>query len=122
MPGKGAFLHLNGDVLGFVTSAVGAIYDVLTQEGTRDLNELLDNDQAENLFKQLKTELVDDDEQAEELRWSFTKDSFGKKIHKGIEWQGSEYRVTVILTSSDELKLDVRQWYDPNSSTRGRQA
>lgn len=117
-PGKGGFFHLNGDTLGFFTMAMSELYDVLAQEGTRDVNEALDNGDAVDLFKQAKAELVED----ESGTWSFEKDKFGQKVYKVLPWDTGAYRVTLVLTKDDELKLDVRQWYDPNDERSSRRS
>jgi len=114
-PGKGGFFHLNGDTLGFFTLSMSDLFDALTDEGTKDLNELLDGGDADELFRKVKAELVDDEEMDPAKRWSFEKDKFGRKVFKAMDWEDGTYRITLVLNGAGELKLDVRQWYTPEA-------
>ena len=80
LPGKGAHLHLNGDTLGFFTQALAEVYDLLTEDGTRDLNELLDNEGAESVFEELGAALTEDERGMEQRTWRFESDKFGDKL------------------------------------------
>jgi hypothetical protein len=113
-PGKGAHLHLSGDTLGFFTLALSEVYDVLCKEGTRDLNEALDEMGAEALFKELKESVMDTEAETPQ-HWHYVSDNFGKKLYTSMVWKSGEYRLTVVLTDNGDLKLDVREWYNPEA-------
>jgi hypothetical protein len=43
--------------------------------------------------------------------WQTEKDKFGTKVFAATPYKEGELRVTVVLTSRDELKLDIREWF-----------
>lgn len=45
--------------------------------------------------------------------WEKEVDDFGYKAFKTLDWQGGQYRVTLVLTSRGSLKVDVRSWFVP---------
>lgn len=45
--------------------------------------------------------------------WDEEKDNFGRKVFKMMPYKKGALRVTVVLTKQDELRLDLREWYDP---------
>lgn len=102
LPGKGGHFHLNGDTLLFFIDVLGELDDFL---GGQLLNEELDAGKAKELFENLKG--------AE--GWSYEKDKFGAKVYREMAWQEGTYRVTCVLNSKDELKLDIRNWYAPEA-------
>lgn len=100
-PGKGGHFHLNADTLEFFTN----VFTLLNDELGEDLNERLDNDEETEIFKELKAK----------GSWEFQKDKFGQKLYREFPWQDGAYRITVVLNNRGELKLDVREWFDPEA-------
>lgn len=106
LPGKGGHFHLNGDVLKF-------FHDVMTDIGEHigdeTLNDALDDGKARELFMNLKGA----------HGWTYANDKFGEKCYREMDWQTGTYRITVVLMGGrdgdEQLKLDVRNWYDPEA-------
>lgn len=98
-PGKGAHFTVTEEVLNFVADTVDDIRNVYVDN---DGAELVDSGEAFKVFNLVKSS---DD-------WTEAKDKFGKKLYREIDWQGGAYRVTLVLNSHGELKLDIRYWYD----------
>jgi len=45
--------------------------------------------------------------------WEYTKDKFGEKAYAKKPYREGELRVTVVLTKQNELRLDIREWFEP---------
>lgn len=124
LPGKGAHLHLNGDTLRFVVNVMDELQakldsagiDLLDESDEADddfdaFNKMLDEVGADDVFEYLKTHL---DSDASDNDWQYESDKFGDKLFVMIPWKDGAYRITVV-NSRGGLKLDIREWYDPNS-------
>jgi len=100
LPGKGVHLVLNQAVLDFINSSLDEIELVYT-DGDHDSNPgmtidaLLESDMA---------------------TWTEVNDNFGRKVYRSMAYKTGELRLTVILTQQDELRMDIREWYDPNAA------
>lgn len=96
-PGKGAHLILNMKYLEHISNVMDDVADVYTDE-------LHDADPRAiiNLLA--------------ERGWEFEEDNFGAKVYKEIDYKTGSLRLTVVLTKQNELKFDIREWYDPNSA------
>lgn len=103
-PGKGFHGTITEEVLEFLADALGDIRDAYVENGGP---ELVDGGEAFKVHNLIKSYSSD---------WHETKDKFGKKLYREIPWQGGAHRVTVVLNSSGELKIDVRHWYNPEES------
>jgi hypothetical protein len=103
-PGKGMHAHLNGDTLAFFIGAFDTLNEAIVEHcDGNGLNDVLDSDAgAGELFAHLRNE----------LDWQYTKDSFGQKLYTETDFDNGTYRVTLVLNKNDELKLDVRNWYE----------
>jgi hypothetical protein len=103
-PGKGFHGTVTSEVLNFLADAINDVREAYVDGGG---TELVDEGEA---FKVLN--LVTGFSSG----WTSTKDKFGKKLYREIDWQGGSYRVTVVLNSHGELKIDIRQWYNPDEA------
>jgi len=103
LPGKGAFLILNDGVLQFQRTALMDIAQVYT------------DDLHDTKPKTVITLLCAGGDRFE-LKWEEVKDDFGHKAYASMPYKTGELRVTVVLTKQDELKLDVREWYNPDAA------
>lgn len=103
-PGKGLHTALNGEMIEWLHNAVDTVWEAYADFGDSDVtgDELQDSGKAKELHNRIK----DVDES-----WVYTKDKFGEKVHKAIEWQEGELRVTVVVKGPNELKIDIRHWY-----------
>lgn len=89
-PGKG--IHVALTATAFLTSACGEASSMLGLEGDAVLDGL------------------------EQLGWSRTEDSFGKKAYRALRLeQDTELRVTIVRRASGEFRLDIRSWFRPGS-------
>jgi hypothetical protein len=94
-PGKGSHLVLNEEYLGWMRSAL----DEVTEAYSDDLHDSAPDEVIKVLNR--------------DYEWESVNDKFGKKVYKKIDYKSGELRVTVVLTSKNELKLDIREWYEP---------
>jgi len=102
LPGKGVHLVMNNKILTWVNACledVANCYDDTLHDS--DPGQVLDN----------LLGLV----QEEYLPWVEEKDNFGRKAIRKMLYKKGELRVTVILTKQNELRLDIREWYEPQS-------
>lgn len=109
LPGKGAHLVLNEEINGFVLTALSDIRVCYTDE-IHDADPRLAI--ARLLSGSAENEL--------ELTWVEENDDFGRKAIASMAYKSGELRVTVVLTKRNELKLDIREWYDRDASARER--
>jgi hypothetical protein len=100
LPGKGVHLVLNEDVLGWVR-------DTLSEVATAYDDEVHDAD-PKVVVQQLCAPMANGG-----AGWESEKDSFGVKAIAKRPYKKGELRVTVVLTKQNELKLDIREWYEP---------
>jgi len=95
-PGKGAHLVLNEEILEFLMEALR----IVNHDYTDALHDSEPGVVIDNLV-------------AEE-GWSEEKDNFGRKAFTHMKYKEGELRVTVVHTKRDELKLDLREWFQPS--------
>jgi len=95
-PGKGAHLVLNAEILEFVREALTTVDKYYSDEHH-------DNEPG----------IVIDD-LLTEPGWSEEKDNFGRKAFTLMSYKEGELRVTVVHTKRGELKLDIREWFNPS--------
>ena len=95
-PGKGAHLVLNEDVLDFVNTCVDDVKAAYSDEKH-------DSDPAWVIAV-----LTDEDLHG----WTEEKDTFGRKAYRSMPYKKGELRVTVVLTKQNELRFDIREWFD----------
>jgi hypothetical protein len=102
-PGKGAHLVLNESVLGFIRDALVEIEGYYS-DGAHDadpqavLNGLLS--------------LNETTDRTDTFRWQEEDDNFGHKVFAVRPYKKGELRITVVLTKRQELKLDIREWFE----------
>ena len=96
-PGKGAHFTATQEVLDFLVATLEEIQSVWDSD-------VIDEGEAKEIQRQLADQYEG---------WTSVRDKFGKKLYKGIDFQDGQYRVTLVLNSYGELKLDIRQWYLP---------
>jgi hypothetical protein len=103
-PGKGAHLTVTGEVLDFLADTLEDLRTAWIDGGAAQFVEAGDG------FKvfALVTERSDG--------WTAGKDNFGRKLWRSYDWQGGEYRVTLVLNQHGEFKVDVRHWFDPDGN------
>lgn len=101
-PGKGAHIVLNEAHLQFLNVAINDVMDQYSDE-------VHDADPKAVINALLEKGVPT-------LAWLEEKDKFGHKAYTSIPYKKGALRVTVVLTSQDELRLDIREWYDPNAS------
>jgi hypothetical protein len=103
-PGKGVHFVLTGKYLNWLRDA---LHDV----------DVVYSDAAHNVQPEIVVNTMTDPESDEisefELQWERVKDNFGTKAFVSIPYKDGELRVTVVLSKQGELKLDIREWYDP---------
>lgn len=113
-PGKGAFLQLNQEVLEFLNECFTDMWNAAgegSEQGTEEqpcepsIDELQDSGNGMQYLKDIRSSAT---------HWIPTQDKFGTKLHKALPWEDGEIRVTVVL-KGNALKVDIRQWYDPES-------
>ena len=111
-PGKGAHLDLTEETLDFFHNVFTDLWNAAgdgTAEDNPTLDTLIDSGEGMQYLK---------DVSAPATHWVKSKDNFGTKLHKALPWgDGGEIRVTVVLNTRGELKIDMRYWFDPDSST-----
>jgi hypothetical protein len=95
-PGKGTHLVLNQEVGNFISLCMEQIAEVYSDD-------LHDNDP-----KAVLNYLF-----AHEDAWTEQEDNFGHKAYKSMPYKKGELRVTVVLTKQNELRIDIREWYEP---------
>jgi hypothetical protein len=104
LPGKGGFFGiLNEDIVGWLKNTLDEVRDAYEIAGG---DEMHDSDPIK-MLKELKG--LDAD-------WKYVKDDFGRKMYNAIPAGNGEYRVTVVLTNRNELKVDIRSWWDPENT------
>jgi hypothetical protein len=101
-PGKGVHAVLNQEVLDFVKACLEDIESCYSDE--------IHDSEPIDVINTLKGWDRDEDE-----KWSELKDNFGHKVFRIMPYKDQELRVTVVLTKQGELRLDIRQWYDPQA-------
>jgi hypothetical protein len=112
-PGKGCHLDLTQETLEFINEAVTDLWNA-AGVGTKEepefpsLDELIDSDNGIQYLKDVPYSAT---------HWKKSKDNFGTKLYKALDWNDGEIRVTVVLNARGELKLDIRFWYDPESAS-----
>lgn len=100
-PGKGLHSILTQGVLDLLESSLEMISNVYTDERH-------DAEPGEILAELLATTTDGD-----EVAWQEEKDNFGHKVFRMLPYKKGAIRVTVVLTKQNELRLDIREWYDP---------
>jgi len=98
-PGKGAHLVLNDEILAFVQEA---LMDIANCYG----DEIHDADPVAVI-----NGLVDGAGHANNT-WIEEKDNFGHKAFTVMPYKKGELRVTIVLTKQNELRLDIREWFE----------
>ena len=109
-PGKGAHLPLNHEMLEFLMETITDLWNAAGDGETEDfptIDTLQDNEQGMEYLQDLSNSAT---------RWKKSKDNFGTKLHKALPWRSGEIRITVVL-KDEKLKLDIREWYDPDAAT-----
>jgi hypothetical protein len=104
LPGKsGAHLVLNQAVLDFVEACLEELSLVYTDDKH-------DSNPAEVL------DALEATSHPEGVIWEREKDNFGTKVLSRMPYKKGELRITLVLTKQNELRLDIREWYDPNAA------
>jgi hypothetical protein len=105
-PGKGAHLDLTMATLEFVHQCIEDLWNAAGDpEEADNLDTLVDSGEGMQYLRDIRNSAT---------HWVATKDDFGTKLYKKLDWQDGEIRVTVVLNKQGALKLDVRYWYDPD--------
>lgn len=99
-PGKGAHMVLNQGVLDFIEASLEELSEFYTDGG---------HDEAPEVIQEQLLAI-------EGSEWIEEKDNFGRKVYRTMPYKKGELRVTVVLTKQNELRLDIREWYDPNQA------
>ena len=113
LPGKGAFLPLNENMIDWYKDTIECIWDAAGSEG--ELNAIIDAGEAE-----MKKFLAD--VRGSSTGWHTEADSFGIKLYREMPWTDAadatpqKYRITIVITKGTDtrpskLKLDIRNWY-----------
>jgi hypothetical protein len=103
-PGKGVHFVLTEKYLGWLRDALHDVDVVYSDEA---------HDQQAEIVVNTMTDPESDEISEFELTWERVKDNFGTKSFVSIPYKDGELRVTVVLSKQGELKLDIREWYDP---------
>jgi len=104
LPGKGAHIVLNEQILAFITEALEDVKKCYSDE--------LHDDEPITVLDQLMDPTVAN--RADE--WYKVKDNFGTKVFAKMPYKKGELRLTVVHTKQGDLKLDLREWYEPSES------
>jgi hypothetical protein len=108
-PGKGFFGDATEASLEFFKFALEAIeYAYKACGGDEIADTAAEGGNMKPMWVKIKNMLTDD---PQELDWKVESDRFGDKVYAAKKWGDTEYRVTFVLTSRGQFKLDVRQWY-----------
>jgi hypothetical protein len=94
-PGKGLHSILNQNVLDLLKEALGTIEEYYSDE--------MHDSAPESVILGLSSR----------AEWQEEKDNFGHKVFRMLPYKKGALRVTVVLTKQNELRLDIREWYDP---------
>jgi hypothetical protein len=97
IPAKGFFGVLTKDSIDWLHGAVEEVWDAYGDDG----DELNDAGRKDEILSRIAGSATG---------WTRTKDAFGSKVHKEIEWGNGTYRLTVVITKNGELNLDIRRW------------
>lgn len=98
-PGKGAHLILTEEVSDWMSDIMYKVYEVTGSSSTNITSP-----------EELRDAFPEED-------WRYEKDAYGHKMITAMELdEGQELRVAVILTPKGELRLDIRTWFDPETS------
>jgi hypothetical protein len=108
-PGKGAHLVLNEAHLQHIMTALDDIANVYSDQ--------IHDDSPVDVIHCLTGHV--DAETGEPLgtptlTWTEVEDKFGHKAFAGTPYKTGELRVTAVLTSQGELRLDIREWFSPS--------
>lgn len=114
VPGKGFMGDATMASITFLNDAIYEVLDVFQTPFEVDGEEVWSDD----LIDQKKTAPIFN-RLANVEGWEKTKDSFGDKVFKCIPWMTGQYQVTLVRMKNGNLKLDVRNWFDPNASASG---
>jgi len=98
LPGKGAHLELNDRYLNWLQKVLEDI-DICYS----------DEDADDKAFDPILDSLLE----SEMNQWTEEKDNFGRKVYVAIPYKEGELRVTVVHTKRGEIKLDIREWFEP---------
>jgi hypothetical protein len=109
---KGAHLDLTQETLEFFFNAFTDLWNAAgegtdTENGEPSIDELIDDGKGMQFLKDVNSSAT---------HWKKAQDNFGTKLYKALPWQDGEMRVTAVHNKRGELKVDVRFWYDPDSS------
>ena len=102
-PGKGAHLVLNEMYQEFLARALEDIGNAYSDQA---------HDTDPKAVITLLTETLEGDNR--NFDWTLETDNFGIKAYASTPYKEGELRVTVVHTSRGELKLDIREWWNPN--------
>jgi len=103
-PGKGVHIALNEQYRSFLADALN------------DIGQCYDDDVHDADPKAVINALMTDDEDITlGLSWIEEKDNFGHKVYAMTPYKKGKLRVTVVLTKQNELRLDIREWFEPES-------
>lgn len=98
-PGKGLHSILNQSVLDFIESCLD------------DISQVYNDDLHDEVPGEIIKRLVAGEGLSQP--WTLEKDKFGTKAFRSQPYKSGEHRVTVVLTGQQELRLDIREWFEP---------
>ena len=99
-PGKGAHLVMNQEYLNFIDLVMSDIAACYSDE-THDADP-----------RMIITALTSQDPDLDlNMKWTEEADNFGIKAYASTPYKKGEFRITVVLTKQNELRLDIREWY-----------
>jgi hypothetical protein len=109
-PGKGLSQVLTEEVITFLKEAIDEIDRFYTDEA-HDEGPRAVLDQIMEDKRRIWPAGVDE----EPCVWQREKDSYGDKVFVQMPFQEGALRVTLVLTKKDELRVDLRYWFDPST-------
>lgn len=116
-PGKGIHVDYNDDTNEWIQKALQDIG--IAYVGDDYFDEQTQKTSPERAAQEVQDRLLaSGGNVATGRKWDFEKDKFGRKVFTSTPISSSrntkqELRVTLALTSRDDLKLDIRVWYKP---------
>jgi hypothetical protein len=108
LPGKGFHGDLTSETLNFFQQCFEDIWNTIGDD-PESLDAAIDEREQKPLMDFLR-EL-----HGSAAGWKQAKDKFGIKLYKAMPYGEGENRVTVVINSRNELKIDIRHWFDPSA-------
>jgi hypothetical protein len=106
-PGKGLHHTLTQEVLDFASRALENITDQYSDK----IHDGSPKDVLDDLVDHGDFSIQPEEGPDVQFRWEREKDDFGDKAFVEMPFQEGALRITVVLTKKNELKLDIRSWY-----------